>query len=132
MEQSYPKYIKFEDRIKKLIDKWDKDDPVDDWECRRINKIQKIQGNINQVISSRCQNRKKKSLNSPRNNKSNENKKNVKILKKKNDIEIKNKDASDVGQQDQNVKNNSKNDDDKQNKSAIGSFVGAGTNHALK
>ena len=28
-------------RIKKLIDKWDKDDPVDDWECRRINKIQK-------------------------------------------------------------------------------------------
>ncbi|MFL2644754.1 MAG: endonuclease [Dehalococcoidia bacterium] len=29
-EQSYPKYIKFEDRIKKLIDKWDKDDPIND------------------------------------------------------------------------------------------------------
>ena len=132
MEQSYPKYIKFEDRIKKLIDKWDKDDPVDDWECRRINKIQKIQGNINQVISSRCQNRKKKSLNSPRNNKSNENKKSAKILKKKYDIEITKKDPIDVGKQDQNVRNNSKNYDDNQNKSTIGSFVGAGTNHALK
>ena len=54
MEQSYPQYVKFESSLKKLLIKWDKDDPVDNWECKRAEKIFKIQGNLNQIITKRC------------------------------------------------------------------------------
>lgn len=54
MEQSYPNYIKFENSIKKLIITWDKNDPVDYWECKRAKKISKIQGNSNHIINKRC------------------------------------------------------------------------------
>ena len=54
MEQSYPQYVKFESSLKKLLIKWDKYDPVDNWECKRAEKIFKIQGNLNQIITKRC------------------------------------------------------------------------------
>ena len=54
MEKSYPNYIKFENSIKKLIITWDKNDPVDYWECKRAKKISKIQGNSNHIINKRC------------------------------------------------------------------------------
>ena len=47
MQNAYPNYIKFNNNIQKLIKKWDKDDPVDDWECLRAKKIQEFQGNLN-------------------------------------------------------------------------------------
>ena len=58
MEQNYPKYINFNNSIKNLINKWDVDDPVDDWECLRADKIYKIQGNLNHIIHERCKKNK--------------------------------------------------------------------------
>jgi deoxyribonuclease-1 len=54
MEQSYPNYIQFESSIRKLIITWDKNDPVDYWECKRAKEISKIQGNSNHIINKRC------------------------------------------------------------------------------
>ena len=57
MEQTYPQYIKFNQSIKKLIIKWDQDDPVDKWECKRSNLISKIQGNKNKILQNKCSNK---------------------------------------------------------------------------
>ena len=57
MEQTYPQYIKFNQSIKKLIIKWDQDDPVDEWECKRANLISYIQGNTNKILQNRCANK---------------------------------------------------------------------------
>ena len=57
MEQTYPQYIKFNQSIKKLIIKWDQDDPVDAWECKRAILISNIQGNINKILQNRCANK---------------------------------------------------------------------------
>lgn len=56
MELNYSKYIKFNNKLKTLIIKWDKEDPIDNWECKRAKKIQAIQGNPNSVILKRCNN----------------------------------------------------------------------------
>ena len=61
MEQSYPQYIKFNQSIKKLIIKWDQDDPVDTWECKRANLISKIQGNTNKILQNKCSYKNKNS-----------------------------------------------------------------------
>ena len=57
MEQTYPQYITFNQSIKKLITKWDQDDPVDDWECKRAILISNIQGNTNKILQNRCTNK---------------------------------------------------------------------------
>ena len=57
MELNYPKYIKFNNKLKTLIIKWDKKDPIDNWECKRAKKIQTIQGNPNSIILKRCNNK---------------------------------------------------------------------------
>ena len=57
MEQTYPQYIKFNQLIKKLIIKWDQDDPVDEWECKRAILISNIQGNTNKILHNRCTNK---------------------------------------------------------------------------
>ena len=56
MELTYPQYIKFNQSIKKLIIKWDLDDPVDAWECKRAILISNIQGNTNKILQERCSN----------------------------------------------------------------------------
>ena len=57
MEQTYPQYIKFNQSIKKLIIKWDQEDPVDKWECKRAILISNIQGNTNKILQNRCSNK---------------------------------------------------------------------------
>jgi len=57
MEQTYPQYIKFNQSIKKLIIKWDQEDPVDTWECKRAILISNIQGNTNKILQNRCSNK---------------------------------------------------------------------------
>ena len=57
MEQTYPQYVKFNQSIKKLIIKWDQDDTVDEWECKRANLISYIQGNTNKILQNRCANK---------------------------------------------------------------------------
>ena len=54
MELNYPKYVQFNNKIKKLIIKWDKNDPVDLWECSRSKTIEKYQGNTNNILKKRC------------------------------------------------------------------------------
>jgi len=39
---------------KKLFDAWDRQDPVDAWECERAKRIEKIQGNENSIVKSAC------------------------------------------------------------------------------
>ena len=39
---------------RKLFDTWDKSDPVDEWECERARRIEKIQGNRNDVVMENC------------------------------------------------------------------------------
>jgi deoxyribonuclease-1 len=57
MEQTYPQYIKFNQSIKKLIIKWDQEDPVNAWECKRAILISNIQGNTNKILQNRCSNK---------------------------------------------------------------------------
>ena len=54
MELNYPKYIRFNKNIKELIVKWDKDDPVDTWECSRAKTIEQYQGNSNDILKVKC------------------------------------------------------------------------------
>ena len=39
---------------KQLMNAWDKMYPVSDWECKRARRIEIIQGNKNNVVASRC------------------------------------------------------------------------------
>ena len=39
---------------RKLFDAWNKSDPVDEWECERAKRIEKIQGNRNEVVMRDC------------------------------------------------------------------------------
>jgi deoxyribonuclease-1 len=39
---------------KKLFDAWDRQDPVDAWECERAKRIEAIQGNENLVVKAAC------------------------------------------------------------------------------
>ena len=38
----------------KLFELWHKSDPVDEWECERAKRIERIQGNRNEVLIMRC------------------------------------------------------------------------------
>ena len=38
----------------KLFEAWHKSDPVDEWECERARRIEKIQGNRNEIVLSKC------------------------------------------------------------------------------
>ena len=39
---------------RKLFDAWNKSDPVDEWECERAKRIERIQGNRNEVVMRDC------------------------------------------------------------------------------
>jgi deoxyribonuclease-1 len=53
MEQSYSKY-KMSKQQRQLMTAWDKQYPVSKWECKRAKRIEKLQGNANEVVNSRC------------------------------------------------------------------------------
>ena len=38
----------------KLFELWHRNDPVDEWECERAKRIEKIQGNRNEIVMSKC------------------------------------------------------------------------------
>ncbi len=58
MEANYPGRGIISNKNSKLFAAWDKMYPVTEWECRRAEKIQKIQGNENQILSDRCRARR--------------------------------------------------------------------------
>ena len=39
---------------RKLFESWNQSDPVDEWECERAKRIEKIQGNRNEVVMRDC------------------------------------------------------------------------------
>jgi deoxyribonuclease I len=55
MDRSYPGHGIIGKSSKKLFDAWDRQDPVDAWECERAKRIEKIQSNENQVVKTACQ-----------------------------------------------------------------------------
>lgn len=53
MEDSYSRY-KMSKSQKQLMNAWDKMYPVSDWECKRAERIENLQGNINNIVVNRC------------------------------------------------------------------------------
>ena len=55
MEETYPRYNMSKSQ-RQLMNAWDKTYPVDGWECKRSERIEKLQGNKNNVVANRCTN----------------------------------------------------------------------------
>ena len=53
MELAYPRY-KMSKQQRQLMEAWDKQHPVSQWECLRTQRISNLQGNINTVVSHQC------------------------------------------------------------------------------
>ena len=54
MDSVYPGRGIISKKNRKLFDAWNQSDPVDDWECERAKRIEKIQGNRNDVVMRDC------------------------------------------------------------------------------
>ena len=54
MDSVYPGRGIISKKNRKLFDAWNKSDPVDEWECERAKRIEKIQGNRNEVVMGSC------------------------------------------------------------------------------
>lgn len=54
MADSYPKY-RLSRQQQQLFEAWDKMFPVDQWECTRVKRIEKLQGNANARVKQPCQ-----------------------------------------------------------------------------
>lgn len=53
IESKYPTF-KISDKMRKLLSVWNKRYPVDEWECERALRIEKIQKNRNDVVMEQC------------------------------------------------------------------------------
>ncbi len=53
-EEEYERF-RISDKMKRLLTVWDKQYPVDKWECERAKRIEKVQGNTNNIVKSRCE-----------------------------------------------------------------------------
>ena len=55
MDSAYPGRGIISQKNRKLFDAWNSNDPVDQWECERERKIQKLQGNKNRILINLCE-----------------------------------------------------------------------------
>ena len=55
MDEAYSGRGIISKKNRKLFKAWDKEDPVDAWECERSKRIEKIQGNENRFVKKECQ-----------------------------------------------------------------------------
>ena len=55
MQKSYPRYS-MSSQQEQLMKAWDRQYPVDKWECSRAKRIERIQGNENEFVKEPCQN----------------------------------------------------------------------------
>ncbi|WP_286306144.1 MULTISPECIES: endonuclease [Methylophaga] len=53
IEQRYKRY-KMSKQQRKLMEVWNKQYPVTEWECKRAERIHHIQGNINILVNKQC------------------------------------------------------------------------------
>ena len=54
MDSVYPDRGIISKKNRKLLDAWNQSDPVDEWECVRAKRIERIQGNRNEVVMRDC------------------------------------------------------------------------------
>ncbi len=54
MNAAYPGRGIIGNKAQKLFEAWDKEDPVDEVECRRAAKIERVQGNANEFVKQPC------------------------------------------------------------------------------
>ncbi len=54
MDSAYPDRGIISRKNRTLFKAWDKADPVDNWECKRARKIEKIQKNRNKFVMNQC------------------------------------------------------------------------------
>ena len=54
MDSVYPGRGIISKKNRKLFKSWNQSDPVDEWEFERAKRIEKIQGNRNDVVMGRC------------------------------------------------------------------------------
>ena len=54
MSAAYPKRGIISRKNQKLFAAWSEMDPVDGWECERARRIEKAQGNVNQILAALC------------------------------------------------------------------------------
>lgn len=54
MDWAYPGYDILSNENKRLFQAWDKQDPVDEWECERTRRIEEIQKNENPFVKKAC------------------------------------------------------------------------------
>ena len=52
---AYPGHGIISKKNRKLFQAWDKEDPVDAWECVRIRRIEGLQGNENPFVKKKCE-----------------------------------------------------------------------------
>ena len=55
MEWAYSGHGIISNKNRKLFQAWDKEDPVDSWECERCKRVERIQGNENPFVKDPCQ-----------------------------------------------------------------------------
>ncbi len=56
MDAAYPgRNVILSSKERKMLQEWDRSDPVDAWECERCKKIEKLQGNTNPFVKNACQ-----------------------------------------------------------------------------
>ena len=130
MELSYPKYIRFDKNIKEMIIAWDKDDPVDAWECSRAKTIEQYQGNTNNILKVRCN---QNITNTKQSNKKQNDDSKTKVSKKISDNKLTTHKNDAQNQISKKISDRTNNLDNTKLKSTIGSFSGKGfTKDALK
>ncbi len=56
MDWAYPGHGIISKKNQRLFKAWDKEDPVDAWECERCKRIEQIQGNENPFVKKTCVN----------------------------------------------------------------------------
>lgn len=54
MQNTYPRY-RISENMASLLNVWNKQFPVTPWECERAYRIEKVQGNANEIVKPLCQ-----------------------------------------------------------------------------
>ncbi|WP_445177079.1 endonuclease [Psychromonas algarum] len=54
MDSTYSSY-KMSSQQRQLMNAWNNSYPITQWECERAKRIQKVQGNVNEVVQKACQ-----------------------------------------------------------------------------
>ncbi len=54
MDSVYPGKGIISKKNQSMFEEWNRSDPVDEWECERARRIEKIQGNRNEIVLRSC------------------------------------------------------------------------------